>query len=184
MQEVAYCQPFKLIFFTMFLRQDTLYQVLHKWVPPIFVSEDSIAFLLICCKLTSLALGLDLVRVLTHAQLIETCPLESAVEVDFSIELASSVMYFPQFSLGLIFTYTSQQDPSRHPTVQFSFHQGKIFQRFQLCQIFLLHQGFLYRNPPILFAYFFLESLLWHFNDGLLSLANFYLVVAFFKCYM
>ena len=78
----------------MFLRQDAICQVLHKRAPLILADENNIAFLLVCCKLTGLASGLDLIHVLTHAWLRETRPLKSAVQADFFAELAGFVMYF------------------------------------------------------------------------------------------
>ena len=102
MQKVMCWQSLKLVSFTVPLWQDTFCQVLQEWTPPVFVDEYSITFLSVCCKLAGLALGLDLVCVFANAWPMETCPLESAVKIDFSIEFAGLIMYFLQLSSSLL----------------------------------------------------------------------------------
>ena len=184
MQKVARCQPFKLISFTMPLRQDAFCQELHKRFSLIFANEDNIAFFPVCCKLIGLTLGLDFVRVLTHAWPIETYPLESTVKADLSTEPIGSVMYFPKLSLGLLLPHTSRQNSSRRFAVQFSLYQGEVFQCLQFCHIFFFNQSLFCGNSPIVFTSFFLESLLQHFNNRLLPFVDFYPGAAFFKCYL
>ena len=128
MQKVSCCQPLKLVSFTMLLWQDAFCQVLYEWVSPVLANEHSITFFSVCCELAGPALGLDLVCFFTHAWPIEACPLKSAVKADLSVRSISLVMYIFQFSLGFHPSHTSGQNPTWHPTIQFSLHQGVVFQ--------------------------------------------------------
>ena len=127
MQKISCYQTLKLVSFTVLLWQDTFSQVSHKWTPLVFANEYQATFLFVCCKLAGLALGLDLVCVLAHAWPIETCPLESAVKVDFFTGPTGLIMYFLQLSLGLFLPHTSRLDPTWHPAVQFSSYEGVVF---------------------------------------------------------
>ena len=93
MQKVMRGQLFKLVSFTILLWQDAFCQVLYEWAPLILTDEHSITFLSVCRKLVGSALGLDLVCFLTHAWLIEACPLKLAVKADFPAGSTSLVMY-------------------------------------------------------------------------------------------
>ena len=127
-QKVTCCQPLKLVSFTMLLWQDAFCQVLYEWVSPVLANEHSITFFSVYCELAGPALGLDLVCFFTHAWPIEACPLKSAVKADLSVRSISLVMYIFQFSLGFHPSHTSGQNPTWHPAIQFSLHQGVVFQ--------------------------------------------------------
>ena len=94
MQKVACHQSLRLVSFTVLLWQDTLCQVLHEWTPLVFANEYSVTFLSVCCKLVGLALGLDLICVLTHTWPIKTNPLESKVKIVLFAESAGLIMHF------------------------------------------------------------------------------------------
>ena len=120
MQKVTCCQPPKLVSFTVLLRQNTFCQVLHEWASPVLAGEHNVTFLSIYHELAGPTLDLDLICIFTHTWPVEACPLKSVVKADLPAGSASLVVYFFQFSLGLLLPYTSGQDPTWHPTAPLS----------------------------------------------------------------